>query len=479
MAAPAAVAPTALIADPRLYRPATRSAGSVLIALPIIVLIVAGMATGLTILTLVGALAALAVAVVAPATGLLVAVFIAALDPTTVIPAPGLNLALVGALLVGCIFRLPIDRPALTVPTALLLLTCFFGFILVQLLPEAITLFTSSDRAHYVGFLFFQIASSAGLVWACSLIMARRPPWPYLAMVFGAAGLGAVIAVLIALDPSWTTRLGTMVAENEAGGGRASGVFGNPNYYGAFLASAITAALGTRALVPGRRWRRCLDGLIVLLTIVLLLSLSRGGLVATFAGITVLAFLRDRRTGWIVLAAGGLLAVVAYPLFIEHRVALTSGAEASSLLVAQSDASRLGAVLAGPELFLTSPLVGIRFGQYSEQTGISSHNWYMAVLAEQGLIGIVLWAGFLLAVIALIRRRPKPVARIGLAVLVSHIVSSLFTNMAGSYQASSLLIVVVTAVIVADWGLGDRDGAREGRDRPRWAPAAPLAGRTA
>lgn len=416
--------------------------------------IAAGMATTITAITLVGAMSGLAIALIRPHIGLLVVAFVAPLNPTTVIPAPGLNIALVGAILIGLVFRLPIDRPRIRLHPALLLLTAYVAFIVVQLFPEISTGF-AGDRARYVGFLFFQVASALGLVWASLTILAGRSPLPYIAMLFIAATLGSVVAIALALDPAITGLLGTLVADPDVVGGRATGIFGNPNYFGAFLASVLSCAV---AIVPviARRWQVAMVPFIAVLGVALLLSLSRGGIVAFFVGILVLAATRGRRYAAGVLLAGAIIGAIAYPLFLDQRLSVTNGAGASHAIVAQSDAGRLSAVLAGPSLFLTSPLVGVRFGQYSELTGISAHNWYMNTAGEQGIVGLLLWIAFLAGLTRELRRRPPRVARIGLAVLGSFVTSGMFTNNAGSYQTVAFVVITLCAVLVADWGAASR-----------------------
>ena len=59
--------------------------------------------------------AILLTAVVAPYTGLLIAALTATLRPPDGVPTPGLPILLAGAILLGWVYRLPIDRPRLRI----------------------------------------------------------------------------------------------------------------------------------------------------------------------------------------------------------------------------------------------------------------------------------------------------------------------------------------------------------------------------
>lgn len=84
----------------------------------------------------------------------------------------------------------------------------------------------------------------------------------------------------------------------------------------------------------------------------------------------------------------------------------------------------------GMDMFRSSPLWGIGKSQFIEHHGLTAHNTFVLVAAEQGLVGLILWvgvlySGFKIAVLALRRYRgsdettlPYAWARILLATLV-------------------------------------------------------------
>src|SRR5262245_43947913 len=84
------------------------------IALPAVAICAAllvGMGFGIGPLTTAASVAAFGTAVVSPPVGLLIIAFMGPLKPPETIPAPGFDMLLVGATVLGCIYRLPIDRP--------------------------------------------------------------------------------------------------------------------------------------------------------------------------------------------------------------------------------------------------------------------------------------------------------------------------------------------------------------------------------
>jgi O-antigen ligase len=138
------------------------------------------------------------------------------------------------------------------------------------------------------------------------------------------------------------------------------------------------------------------------------------------------------------------------------------------MVLANSDAGRLERVLAGPQLFLSSPIFGVGLGGYHAITGDASHDWYMTVLAEEGLVGAALWVLMLLAYALGMRRREMTPRSIGFACLAVLAVGSLFTDPPHEDQSSLTTATILTAAYVAEW-------ARSRRVRPR-GPVATVPG---
>jgi O-antigen ligase len=448
------------------YRP-------LLVALPVAAAIVAGMAVGSAPLTLGASLAAFGAAVVSPPVGLAIAALMTPLKSPLAVPAPGFNMLLVGAILLGCVYRLPVDRPTLRPRAPLLLLLAFVVYVSAQQLPEMLAGYPGIE-GHAVGYLFFQELTLAGLAVAASCVLRGRSPWPYIGAGLVSAFVAAILAIATFSQPA-TGALGNLVGLSNAAA-RVTGPFGDPNYYGLFQATAIAAAVAWMVVARSRPVRLLLLGGTLVLGLSLAVTLSRSALLALAAGLLALAFTRSRRAGFFAVGALVVLATVVYPLFLQWRVLADSGglsAQAYATL-AQSDQSRVAAALAGPRLFASAPLFGIGFGQYPLMSGryvgfaIESHNWYANVLAEQGIVGIALWVLMLAAVAFALHRVSWPARSVGYAVLVTYMVGSAFLQPPNSVQTSAFALIVIVAALVGDWGstAGGRVPARSSTSKP-------------
>ena len=182
---------------------ATRDwASDLRIALPALAIggaIVAGMGWNIAPLTTLGAVSAIVAAVAAPAVGLATIAFMAPLAPPLVIPAPGFNAALVGAVVLGCVYRLPIDRPRIRLAPAILLLIGFVLYVGVQQMPEMVAGYAGS-LGYLVYSDFRELLTGFGTVLAATYVLTRRSPVPFLVVgltsasflyVARSSGLGA------------------------------------------------------------------------------------------------------------------------------------------------------------------------------------------------------------------------------------------------------------------------------------------------
>ena len=353
------------------------------------------MALGIVPLTAFATLAALVTALVAPYIGLAIVAFMATLLSPSLVPAPGFAAAMVAAVLLGCVYRLPIERPRLRLSAPIVVILAILVFVTVQQAPEMLTGY-ATEADHGVGYLYLQLLSGFGAVIASIWLLRDRSPLPVLAMVIAGAVTGALIAILPYLLPSLEPFVVHVsgVSDDLI---RASGTFSNPNYMAGSAAIALTL---TVSLLPGIR-SRAMQGATLASAIALggavLISLSRGGLITALVGLLAVGLTRGRRTAVVVLVIGLVGALVIYPAFVDWRLTnLTGSASAAAFqATSDSDAGRLEGALAGVALFLTSPLFGVGFGHYLEaaaqipgtQVAHAAHNWYTYLLGEQGVVG--------------------------------------------------------------------------------------------
>ncbi len=426
-------------------------------ALPICAAILVGMGLGIGPLALVAALSAFGAAILSPPAGLAILAFMTPLLPPSVIPAPGFNTLLVGAIILGSVYRLPIDRPTLRPGLPLLLLFAFTLYVGAQQLPELLSGYAGTDGRR-IGYLFIQLATLTGVAVAAAFVLRGRPAAPFVIAGIIGASIAASLAIAVNVLPPGTV---TNLVDQTNPTARVVGPFGDPNYFGLFQATAIAACLGLIVIVKSRWLRGLVAVASLVLAIAFAIALSRAALLALATGFVALAFSRSRRTGFVTIGALVVMALVVYPLYLQFRLIADAGVLSSAqqtIVLERSDASRLAAALAGPQMFLTAPLFGVGFGQYELLSGryagyaIESHNWYMNVLAEQGLVGILLWIPMLAAVTLRLVRSTRATRSFGLAVFVTYAVGSVFLQPPLSVQTSAFAVIVVVAALIGDWG---------------------------
>jgi O-antigen ligase len=273
---------------------------------------------------------------------------------------------------------------------------------------------------------------------------------------------GAVTAALIALVPN-VAPVYAGVLVNISGKTedlvRAVGTFGNPNFLGGSAAMSLTAAASLMASAQSRRVRVALLGCAIVLGGAVIISLSRGALIAALVGLLAVGLTRGRRTAIAVVAVGLVGALIIYPAFVEWRLASLFG-PASAAAIQQtgaSDANRVTGALAGVSMFLSSPLVGVGFGHYLANAvqipGVvaTAHNWYTYVLGEQGIVGAILFVSALAALIPrlwILSSRPRS---LGVSVLAAFATACLFLEVPTSFQTFAMPAIVLAAAFAAEW----------------------------
>ena len=182
---------------------------------------------------------------------------------------------------------------------------------------------------------------------------------------------------------------------------RVNSVFWDPNIYGRYLALAIVVAMAALLWAKKRRSFLLLTGLVVVLWIGLAPTFSQSSFIALLAGLAVLAALRWSLR-W-TLATVGVGAVVA--IFFVALVGGSSKVNFSRLNIDTSGRANL--VSGGIHLFGQRPIYGYGSGSfpraYSEHVKTHkapvsvSHTEPITVAAEQGLIGLTLYAALIVA----------------------------------------------------------------------------------
>jgi hypothetical protein len=170
------------------------------------------------------------------------------------------------------------------------------------------------------------------------------------------------------------------------------------NLYGSIVVVAIAAYIALDRTVlgvvhPALRW----PSAIVLIS-ALALSSSRSAWIALAAVLIVALAIRTRRALPSLFGGAVIVGAVAFLMAGERTLQLAELAGRR-----HSIDSRLALIGHGIDAFFENPLIGIGLGNSHERYGQIIHNTMLWVAAELGVIGLVIFFGFLLWVAARLR----------------------------------------------------------------------------
>jgi O-antigen ligase len=288
------------------------------------------------------------------------------------------------------------------------------------------------------------------------------------ATVLVAMSVAAVMG-LITWSPDLLTSFGrlTFLRLTEYSG-RAIGPFFNPNYFGVCEALAFVFIVAWPGGPDSRWWRIarlvagfCAGGGVVM-------SMARGAIIAVEVGLVMLAFQRGRRTGLVGLVLAVLFFFVVFPWFMDWRLSLTFGPnlQRAHEVLDESTGWRLDTLLAGLKLFRNDPIFGVGLGQFhylspkylDPSVAITySHNWYMDVLAEQGLLGFGAYLLMLLGIGWTLLRSAAPGVRGLLAMFAVFLVSCLTTEPVSSLQTTGIFWILLGLGLASALAAGNRN----------------------
>jgi O-antigen ligase len=191
----------------------------------------------------------------------------------------------------------------------------------------------------------------------------------------------------------------------------------NPNMTGGLLAVFVPPAL-VLSIRAESRWQRVLAIVALLLTsVAVLLTQSRGALIGLIVGFAVVTGILWRKLG-LVWLAGGALAVVA--------LALKGGAIMQALFSNNAQDTEIVSMTARVELWNRAiyagtdfPLTGIGMGQFPDtvqrlyppshmvlsEAVPHAHNFFLQIFAEMGYPGLIVYVAFFLILFFVLLRR--------------------------------------------------------------------------
>ncbi|MFX0124546.1 MAG: O-antigen ligase family protein [Candidatus Hodarchaeota archaeon] len=189
---------------------------------------------------------------------------------------------------------------------------------------------------------------------------------------------------------------------------RISGTFSflGPNEMGIFYAMYTFLLLGISYFIEDKKLKYFVLFVCACNFYPLLYSFSRAGYTCAIAGILTLGILKDRRL-LIVLFALLILYRVILPTAVVERIDMTflDNTEINETQE-QSSAVDVGGVTVdtvgrkelwerAKEYFYEHPLLGIGFDTFRHREGMITHSFFLKILAEQGLIGVLVFLIFI------------------------------------------------------------------------------------
>jgi len=225
------------------------------------------------------------------------------------------------------------------------------------------------------------------------------------------------------------------------------------NQTAAFLAQFAMFFWGLVQFVKAKKYKLLGYGLIAITLFATMYTFSRGGYLAVLVSILVLGILKDRKL-LVILGVFLLTWQTIVPTAVRERVTMTENPNGQLEASAQE---RVDLLKESWNSIVHSPILGNGFAtfQYGQHAGNlkDTHDWFIKVLVETGIVGLIMYFFLLQQILALgyrlFRHGNDPMYRgLGLGLLLA-ICSSLVANCFGdrwSYlEITGLLFVLVGA----------------------------------
>jgi O-antigen ligase len=423
--------------------------------------VLVGTALGLAYLAAVGlsldrvvlilAAAAAALAFVWPAAGLAVIALILPMREPDVLQPVYTIAVILSATGLGCLVRLPGDKRPLHIHPGIVLAAGYLIYSTLSIVPAISG--HPPEWASSAALEVLRLWSGLAICIVASFLFRWMSPIPIVAVAI----LGSFLAAILALIAFWNIgpagAIGGLLSPLRPD--RAGGGFSNANYLGFCMAQATLLTLGCWFVVK-KRYRPLLAIALVALVAALIVTFSRSSYIAVIVGVVVLAFLRSPRAGVLLMIVAVTAAVVLYPAFLDARLGGGDVFDPSVIAArAQSENWRRLAAAASVSMFLAQPLFGVGYGVFQHLSpayiGASpatySHNAYAQILAEQGLVGVLMVAAIVAVLTVALVRSAHPLRGAALAMGSAYLIQSFFINSTTSIQISGLLCLTLAAAL--------------------------------
>jgi O-antigen ligase len=238
--------------------------------------------------------------------------------------------------------------------------------------------------------------------------------------------------------------------------------YGGPLAYGsnqtaAFLAQFAMFFWGLALFLKRKKIKLLSYGLVAITLFATMYTFSRGAYIAVLLSVLVLGMLKDRKL-LLILGLFLLTWQTVVPTPVRERVNMT---ENSSGQLESSAESRVELWENAEKAIISSPIVGTGFATFQLGEHVDNlrdtHNWYVKVLVETGLVGFVIAFFMLQQMLALayrlFKRATDPLYRgLGLGLFLatcSCMVANFFGDRWTYLEITALLWVLVAAAIRA------------------------------
>jgi O-antigen ligase len=376
-------------------------------------------------------------------------------------------------------FRAPAPRSAAIVLAffAAFLLVYLFGYFNIDT-KQGLDQFGKGMVKFVLHFLFLA-ASVAYLVQR-----GRRFFWSAVGWFCGGLLVNCVYGVLQLLSARAGHNLDTTVLSPLTGGASSINIYGavggqsvyrpnaltgDPNHLGIMLVVPLLVLLPVYLRLAARhRWKRRLAIGLGFMLVVLLATLSRSGVLGLGVGLLVLAlpYRRFVRTRALLVPLAGVVVVVAYVLYsrwhyfsVVLRSRIQTGGASSSAHFAVYDFI--------PQVVHQHPLLGLglnTFSVYYEfvtgKTNWGPHSFWVALVVETGLVGLLLFVVFLRYVYLRLRagRLVMPPLAWGLTAALTGTIAANFFYLTMSFYYFYALVALAIALPIV-FGRGDERAA--------------------
>jgi putative inorganic carbon (HCO3(-)) transporter len=230
------------------------------------------------------------------------------------------------------------------------------------------------------------------------------------------------------------------------------------NELAAFLAQFGMFFWGFGQFMKRKKAKLLCYGLSAITLFATMYTFSRGAYVAVLFSAFVLAVVKDRKL-LVIIGVFLLTWQAIVPVAVKERVTMTQTASGA---LDDSAQERVNLWEQAEQMFVSSPIVGTGFGTFQLQQHVDNlkdtHNWYVKVLVETGMIGgvlaLILLVQLLSAAFRLFRKGDDPLYRgLGLGLFIalcSCMVANCFGDRWTYVEINGLLWVLTGATVRAN-----------------------------